>query len=124
MTLVLDSGALIALERNDRDVTVLLRRAIELGASVVVPAGVVAQVWRDPGRQVRLTRLLNAEAVEVADLDFALACAVGRLLAARQASDVIDGSVVVLAAHHYATVVTSDVVDIRRLDPEAHVIGC
>ncbi len=124
MTLVLDAGALIGVERNDRELVVLFSRAIERGRAIVVPAGVVAQVWRDPSRQVRLARLLNAEDVVIADLDLELARAVGRLLAARDASDVIDASVAVLARQYAAAVVTSDAGDIRRLSPETRVIEC
>ena len=124
MTLVLAAGALIGVERNDRELVVLFSRAIERGRAIVVPAGVVAQVWRDPSRQVRLARLLNAEDVVIADLDLELARAVGRLLAARDASDVIDASVAVLARQYAAAVVTSDADDIRRLSPETRVIEC
>lgn len=124
MTLVLDAGALIGVERNDRELVVLFSRAIERGRAIVVPAGVVAQVWRDPSRQVRLARLLNAEDVVIADLDLELARAVGRLLAARDASDVIDASVAVLARQYAAAVVTSDAGDIRRLSPKTRVIEC
>lgn len=124
MTLVLDAGALIGVERNDRELVVLFSRAVERGRAIVVPAGVVAQVWRDPSRQVRLARLLNAEDVVIAELDLELARAVGRLLAARDASDVIDASVAVLARQYAAAVVTSDAGDIRRLSPETRVIEC
>ena len=124
MTLLLDAGALDGVERNDRELVVLFSRAIERGRAIVVPAGVVAQVWRDPSRQVRLARLLNAEDVVIADLDLELARAVGRLLAARDASDVIDASVAVLARQYAAAVVTSDAGDIRRLSPETRVIEC
>lgn len=41
----LDTGALIAFERNDRKMVGLLARALELGWSLAVPAGVVGQVW-------------------------------------------------------------------------------
>lgn len=124
MTLVLDAGALVGVERNDRELVVLFSRAIERGRTIVVPAGVVAQVWRDPSRQVRLARLLNAEDVVIADLDLELARAVGRLLAARDASDIIDASVAVLARQYAAAVVTRDAGDIRRLSPETRVIEC
>ena len=124
MTLVLAAGALIGVERNDRELVVLFSRAIERGRAIVVPVGVVAQVWRDPSRQVRLARLLNAEDVVIADLDLELARAVGRLLAARDASDVIDASVAVLARQYAAAVVTSDAGDIRRLSPKTRVIEC
>jgi hypothetical protein len=42
----LDAGALIALDRNDRKVLVLLARAKELGARATVPATALAQAIR------------------------------------------------------------------------------
>ena len=44
-TLVLDTGALIALDRNDRSVWAMLRNAAGDSAEVSVPAGVIARVW-------------------------------------------------------------------------------
>src|SRR5512139_3185766 len=59
--LTLDAGALIALERNDRRIVALLARARHHGWALVVPEGVVGQVWRDGKRQARLARLLASE---------------------------------------------------------------
>jgi hypothetical protein len=56
--LTLDTGALIAFDRNDRRVVALIARAVTHGLSLAVPAGVVGQVWRDGRRQARLSRLL------------------------------------------------------------------
>ena len=68
-SVVLDAGALVAFERNDRRVRRLIELAAEHGASVHVPAGVVGQVWRDGSRQVRLVRLLKSGLIDVQDLD-------------------------------------------------------
>ncbi len=57
-TLVLDAGALIALHRNDRSVWAMLRNAADDSAEVSVPAGVIAQAWRDRSRQALLARAL------------------------------------------------------------------
>ena len=54
--ITLDAGALIALDRNDRRVLVLLARAWETGARVTVPATALAQAIRQPERQARLAR--------------------------------------------------------------------
>ena len=54
-----DAGGLVALDRNDRRVIVLLARAAELGARVTVPATALAQAIRRPARQARLSRLLR-----------------------------------------------------------------
>jgi Arc/MetJ-type ribon-helix-helix transcriptional regulator len=54
-----DAGALIALDRDDRRVVVLLARARETGAQVTVPASALAQAVRRPERQARLSRLIR-----------------------------------------------------------------
>ena len=59
--LTLDTGALLALERGDSRVRALLRRALERGLPLSVPAGVVAQAWRGGPRQARVARLLAEE---------------------------------------------------------------
>ena len=59
LTFVLDAGALIAVDRGDREVLSMLQTAFEHGYSVRVPAGVVGQIWRNPNRQVVLARTLE-----------------------------------------------------------------
>ena len=59
MSASLDAGALIALDRNDRSVWAMLRVAADAGDTVHVPAGVIAQAWRDGRRQVLLVRALR-----------------------------------------------------------------
>ena len=54
---VLDTGALIGFERNDRRIVAIIVRALEHHDPLLVPAGVVAQAWRDGSRQTRLARL-------------------------------------------------------------------
>lgn len=61
---VLDAGALIAFERNDRKVLRLVELSIELASPLHVSTAVVAQIWRDGARQTRLARLLRGEALE------------------------------------------------------------
>lgn len=56
--IVLDTGALMALEHDDRRVWELLREAADTEEIVQVPAGVIAQAWRDGSRQVLLVRAL------------------------------------------------------------------
>ena len=70
---VLDAGALIGFERNDRRVVGIVARALHHGDALLVPAGVVGQVWRDGARQVRLVRLLGSPAYDVIALDDATA---------------------------------------------------
>ena len=64
----LDAGGLIALDRDDRRVVVLLARARETGAQVIVPASALAQAIRRPERQVRLSRLIRQPGTNVIDL--------------------------------------------------------
>lgn len=112
MTLVLDAGALVAIDRNDRAMWVRLKAAHEAGRLPVTHAGVVGQVWRGSARQARLARALAA--VDVAPLDEPLGRAAGALLAASGTADVIDAAVVLLADDG-DDIVTSDPDDIARL---------
>ncbi len=52
--LTLDAGALIAFEKNDRRAVAPIARALEHKLLIVIPAGVVGQVWRDGSRQTRI----------------------------------------------------------------------
>jgi PIN domain nuclease of toxin-antitoxin system len=114
---VLDAGALIALERGDARMRALCREAQVRSVRLVVPAGVVAQVIRDSARQVALRALLNSSTCQVPALDRALAEAAGSLCGRTGTSDIVDASVVLIARREHAPVATSDVEDLRRLDP-------
>jgi len=118
----LDAGALIALERDDRRVVVLLARARETGARVTIPATALAQVVRAPGRQVRLTRLVRQPTTDVVTLGRVDATSVGRLLAASGTADIVDAHVVICARRAAQQVATSDPDDLRVLDPDLGVI--
>jgi predicted nucleic acid-binding protein len=120
---VLDAGALIAFERNDRRVTVFVREARRNGGRVVVPAGVVAQVWRDGRRQARLAWLIRSAACEIVALDGAQARIAGQLLGVSGTTDVVDASVAVLARRRQLPVFTSDADDLRRLDPTLELVA-
>jgi predicted nucleic acid-binding protein len=123
-SVVLDAGALVAFERNDRRLRRLIELAAEHGGSLHVPAGVVGQVWRGGSRQARLARLLNSELVNVRDLDLDEARAAGALCGLAGTADVIDASVALLARRHRAAVVTSDPDDLRLLDARLEIIVC
>lgn len=120
--LTLDAGALIAFERNDRAVVALLARALEVGFSIAVPAGVVGQAWRNGRRQARLARLLGADRVEIEALDDQRAREAGQLCGVAGISDVIDASAVLCARRRGHRIVTSDPDDIRRLDSSLSLI--
>ncbi|MDA8280105.1 MAG: PIN domain-containing protein [Actinomycetota bacterium] len=117
---VLDVGALIAVDRGDRR----LVRLLELAGEVHVPAGVLAQAWRNPARQVRLARVVTADGVAVHPLDEAAARAVGQLCAASATADVVDASVVLVARMVGGVVVSADGDDLRRIDPRVDVVAC
>jgi hypothetical protein len=119
----LDAGALIALDRGDRRAIALVARAAEVSATVVVPATALAQAMRAPERQVRLARLLRQGTTDVDELDRVAATNVGRLLAASGTADITDAHVVISARRHGHAVVTSDALDLRRLDPDLEVIA-
>ena len=113
MKLVLDSGALIALERNDRPTWVRYEAARQAGAVPVTHGGVVGQVWRGRGsRQALLADALKA--IEVRPLDEALGRAAGVLLGAANRQDVVDAALVLLAQDG-DRIITSDPDDIAVL---------
>ena len=116
-SVVLDAGALIAFERGDPRMRPLVREALKDGARLVIPAGVLAQVWRGSARQAPLRALVKGPATSVPALDQVLAEAAGVLCGRAGTSDVIDASVVLIARRERAAVVTSDVDDLRHLDP-------
>ncbi len=118
----LDAGALIALDRNDRRVVVLLARARETGARLTIPATALAQAVRRPERQARLARLVRQPTADVAPLDRVDATNVGRLLAASGTADIADAHVVVCARRAGQPVVTADADDLRRLDPTLSLV--
>ena len=121
MTLVLDSGALIALDRNERQMWVRLKAAHAVGDLPVTHAGVLGQVWRGGPRQARLSQAIQG--VDVRPLDEALGRAAGELLAAAGLNDVIDAAVVVLSRDD-DEIVTSDREDFEHLAAAAgrHVV--
>jgi hypothetical protein len=118
----MDAGALIAVDRSDRRVLVLLARARETGAVVTVPATALAQAIRRPERQARLARLIRQPSTEVISLDRVDATSTGRLLAASGTSDIADAHVVICARRASQPVVTSDPGDLRALDPAISLI--
>ena len=120
--IVLDTGALIALDRGDKRMISLLDRALAQGRTFRVPAGVLGQAWRDGRVQVTLARFLWSEEVEIVPLDEQLARSCGELCAATNSSDVIDASVVIVAKERQDLIVTSDPSDLRRLDSAAEII--
>lgn len=112
MSLVLDSGALVALERNERQMWVRLKAAQLDRDLPLTHAGVLGQVWRGGARQARLSQALGG--IDVRPLDEPLGREVGRLLGATGLADVVDAGVVLLAADG-DEIVTADREDLERL---------
>jgi hypothetical protein len=120
--LTMDAGGLIAIDRNDRRVLVLLARARETGARVTVPATALAQAMRQPERQVRLARMVRQPTTDVVQLDRVDATNVGRLLAASATADIVDAHVVICARRVQQRIVTTDPDDLRTLDPRIELV--
>ena len=111
--LVLDAGALVAIDHDDRAMIARLRVAQQRGVELRSNAMVVAQVWRDRhGRQVNLARLLRA--VDVRTVDHHDGRQAGVLLGLACTADPIDASVVLLAQPG-DRILTSDPDDLTRL---------
>lgn len=94
--LVLDAGALIALERNSRDLWVLVDAAYGAGDRALVPACALAQVWSGAPAQARLNRALKL--CRTIPLDKEQARITGRLRLASGMDDITDASVAAAAA--------------------------
>lgn len=115
--------ALIALDRGDKRMIALLQAAMTSRTAFRVPVGVVGQAWRNGPTQSVLARFLRSESVTVVALDGEHARACGELCAATRTSDVIDASVVLAARTHRDPIITSDIDDIRWLDPSSKLIA-
>ena len=112
MSSLYDAGALIAADRDSRDVWAEHRRLLDRDLVPLTTAPVIAQVSRTP-QQARLRRLLKG--CDIAPLSDDEAHTVGALLARSGTSDVVDAHVVLRAAANNLTVRTSDVNDIQWL---------
>jgi hypothetical protein len=95
VTLLLDTAAFIALERNERPMWARLKASAERGEPPVTHGGVVGQVWRGGPRQARLATALAG--IDVKPLDWDLGRSAGELLAACGLSDVMDAALARLA---------------------------
>jgi hypothetical protein len=119
VSLILDAGAFVALERGERDVVALVKRERLAKRSPVTHGGVIGQVWRGgSGRQADVARLLPG--VDVKSLDELLGKRAGVLLAKSGETDAIDAAVVCLASDG-DEILTSDVTDLRGLAEAAGI---
>lgn len=119
MSLILDAGAFIAVERGDRDLVALVKRERLAERSPSTHGGVVAQIWRGgTGRQADVARLLAG--VDVKPLDDVLGKRAGVLLGRIGGTDAIDAALVCLAGDG-DEVLTSDPADLLDLARAAGV---
>ncbi len=109
--LTLDSGALIAAEKDSTKLSAVVKIAVGRRAAMTVPAPVLARVWRKNNPKIAL--LLKA--CRVVPLDEEGAREVGNLLADAGTRDIADAAVVIGALERGDAVVTSDPEDIARL---------
>jgi hypothetical protein len=109
--MILDAGVFLLAERNPSRLAALLE---ELPLTqFVTNEAVMAQVWRNPARQVLLTRLLAELEVEVEPLSSGRA--IGVVLGWSNTTDVVDASLAVTALSRGEPVLTSDPADLANL---------
>jgi len=121
--LTLDAGALIAFERGEQRIRLILRRASARDRSITVPATAVAEAWRG-GRRRWLADLLALAVVE--PLTDELARRAGELLSRTGTSNAVDATVAVSAAQRGDIIVTSDAGDMQLFAddlPTVRVLG-
>ena len=112
MSIVLDSGALVALERNDKPMWSALKLAALASEDVLLPSAALAQVWRGGASQARLSVALKF--CILASFD-AVARAVGELCGRTRTKDIADAQVAIIAATQGDVLYTSDPSDMKRL---------
>ena len=113
MTLVLDAGAFVSVERGNREVVALLKNEVLAGQPPVTHGGVIGQIWRGgAGKQAVVARMLRG--VQVEALDEWAGRSAGVLLGRTRLADVIDAALVLLAADGDG-ILTGDVDDLAEL---------
>jgi hypothetical protein len=103
---------LVAIDKRDRRIGAILRLLHDDDIPVRTSGAVIAQVWRDGGRQANLVRVLQG--VDAVPLDASSARRIGELLGQSRTSDVVDGHVATLVTTG-DQLLTSDEPDMRSL---------
>ncbi len=121
--LTLDTGALLALDQPSKAAIMQARldEARRRGGTICIPVGAIVQAWRGP-RQVRLARLIKSSGVDLAVMTLNVARAIGTVCATSGHQDVIDVHVALCARERHHAVVTSDLDDLARIDPDLPLI--
>ena len=112
MKIVLDAGALIALERREKRLWTVLKLAARRRDDVLVPSTVVAQVWRGTRRQASLARAFDACVIAAFD---GMARDVGLLCGRTRTTDICDAHVALVATRGCDVLYTGDPDDLERL---------
>ena len=112
MNLVLDAGALIAIDRGDRRTAALIELGRRSAANLVTTAPVVGQAWRSGSRQARLARSMSM--IDVRTVSLRDGQDAGELLGEARSSDIVDAllATIVLPGDQ---VLTSDPEDLPRI---------
>jgi len=103
--IIYDAGALIAAEDGAERMWALHKRAFARGVHPVIPATVLAEVWRGGRRQHRLGQFIQSCDVEVLSEESARAAGV---LLSVAAHGVVDASVVECALRRASPCVTGN----------------
>lgn len=107
----LDSGALIALERGERRMRLVVQRADQRGLTITVPAVVLSEWWRGgTGRQRAILEALDVEPTWEHICKLA-----GEAIASVPEATAVDAIVMASAAQRGDVVYTSDFDDLDRL---------
>lgn len=111
--MIFDAGVFIAVESSSQRRTVLeiVHRLRVEGITLATNEAALAQAWREPARQVHMTRLVRALDV----YPFGDPRAIGQRCAQTGTSDVVDASLAILADQLGVKVLTTDAADMRRL---------
>ena len=108
-----DTGALVAAERNNRQMWALHAGYLAEEVIPTVPAPVLAEAWRGGSRQASLSRLLRMCDTELMSEE--LARHIGVLAGKSGHDDIVDVSVVEGAVRRGDAVVTSNMTRIRMV---------
>ena len=124
---VLDSGALIALERRKPIMLQIIEEVLAGALQVVVPRTVVAQVWRGGPKQAGLARLIRAGRADhgpviIDELTAARAEQIGITIGRVKHPDIVDVHVALAAGERHCAVLTSDDADIARVDADLEIV--
>jgi hypothetical protein len=124
--LVLDAGALQALERRHLRLLTDLKLAGELGLPIHIPAGALAQSWRGGPRSASIARLLK-QRCNVVRVDERSAKEIGEFVASvglpsGEKPDVVDAHVALVTRATRSLVWTTDPSDMVRYRVDAEFV--